>query len=303
MSRAVSIAFVTLVLASCATSEVELPDSYPRANAHRIEIDHTTIHYFDINPEAGGIPILYVHGYSGCAFEAVLISDEIGPEHRILALDLPGSGLSDKPDIEYTVDYFVEAVRKFAKGLGVDRFNLVGHSMGGHISSMLAVRHPELIKRLVLISPYGLEGEAGAVFTALSNSGVLVDMTFNLHTKTILNLALKHNIFYDSDKVPQDFVDYLAIATFHTDNGVGALASVTRHTVGHDPTDDLLAEIDIPTRIIWGENDRLLPFRYAERFLSLIPGSDLVPIANCGHMPQTEQQDATATAIVEFLYR
>ncbi len=300
MTKTSTVPLLFVLLFSC-TSDVPVVESYPVEQAHRVTIDGVEVHYFDFHPDAPGTPLIYIHGYSGSAFEAFYFQDDLGPDYRIIAPDLPGAGLSEKPDIEYTVDYYVEFVRNFADALGIERYDLIGHSMGGQIATVLAARGEPALDRLILIAPYGLEGEASRVLEFLSNAGVVVDYGFVLHNETLVDIAIRLEVFHSPRKIPKDFVAYLALATFHTENAIPALASITRNIIGKEPTDALLPLITNETLIIWGADDRVLDFRYAADFNVGIENSRLVAIPDCGHLPQVEQQEITAKAIRRFL--
>ena len=286
-------------LAGCRT-EAPVVDALPTESERMISVEGVDVHYFDFRPWAPGPPLLFLHGYSGCGYEAYFFQDDLGPR-RVIAPDLPGHGKSGKPDIDYDLGYYLEFLRGFMQALRLDHVVLVGHSMGGKIAAAYAALDGSSVDRLILIAPYGLDGEVGDFIGALSNTGELVDISFNLHSQALMDLVLRLEIFHDHTRIPQDLVDYISDATFFSENGIGALANITRNTIARNPIDELLPQILVPTLIIWGENDRLLKFRYAAEFHGLIAGSTLVSIGECGHMPHVEQQEATADAIQSFL--
>jgi len=300
-ARLCAAAAITVFLVVGCAGGRPVVESYPEESAAEVAIDGVAIRYLDFNPDASGLPFLYIHGYSGSGFESSFFVDDLEPTRRVVAPDLPGSGWSEKPEIEYTLDYMVRFVEDFADTIGLRRFVLIGHSMGGQISVAYAAQHPERVDRLILIAPYGLEGEAGRVLSFLATTGSLVDAGMRLHSRLLLDLVVDYNVFYDPEKIPQDFVDYIAIATFQTDNGLDALASITRNVVAQDGIRGLLGDISMPTLIIWGAEDGVLDFRYAADFNSGISGSRLVAIPNCGHMPQVECHLEAAAAINSFV--
>lgn len=314
---AVTSAILVMVLGGCAGGEPPAVESLPTAAERSVEVNGVAIHYFDFNPDVTGTPILFLHGYSGSGYESYFIQDELA-DRRIVAPDLPGLGRSGKPEIEYNLSYYLNFVRGFVEALGLEEVVLIGHSLGGKIAAVYTALHGEtgipstlesaafpdrigVVSALVLLAPYGLDGEAGDIVGFLSNTGNLVNVSFNLHSQTLIDVAVRLNIFHDSEKIPEDLIDYIASATFYTENGVKALASITRNAIARDPIDWLLPEIAVPTLVVWGEKDRILPFRHAEAFTALIDGSQLVAVPDCGHMPHVEQQAVTAHAITTFV--
>lgn len=295
------VALIVCFAGSCAT-EIPVVSDYPEDAAHRVIIDGVEVHYFDFNFDAEGTPILFIHGYSGCGFGAGYLADAMGGEYRIIAPDLPGAGWSENPPTEYTTGFYLDFLASFVSALGIDRFHLIGHSMGGQLAAMWAVE-PEaadMIVDLVLVAPYGVEGEAGPVLEFLAGAGVLVDYGFVLHNETIIELAIRLNVFHDPDRIPVDLIAYLDVATFHTEGAIEALASVTHHIIAGPSIESLLPDIGCPTLIIWGADDRVLDFRFSADFYSLIPDVELAAIPDCGHMPHIERPDLTARALRRF---
>ena len=290
-----------MILAAGCAGRRKVVESYPAEDAADTEIDGVRIRFLDFNRNVPDLPIVYIHGYSGTGFEAFFFQDNFATKHRVIAPDLPGSGWSDKPDIEYTLEYMVRFVSRFVDTLGIRRFYLIGHSMGGQIAVTYAAQNPERVERLVLIAPYGLHDEAGRLLSFLSRTGSLVDAGMRLHSRLLLDLVVDLNVFHDPDRIPPDFVDYVSISTFDTQNGLGALASITRNIITETDVEDVLSRIEMPTLIIWGADDQVLSFRYAADFDSGIRGSRLVAIPSCGHMPHLECQAETAAAIETFL--
>jgi pimeloyl-ACP methyl ester carboxylesterase len=299
--RAAAITLGAALSITACTSAPPVVEDYPADSAHRIVVDGVEIHYFDFHPEAPNPPLLWIHGYSGTAFETYYLKDALGPDRRIIAPDLPGSGYSQKPEREYTLDYYVEFVTSFAEALGLSRFVLVGHSMGGLIASTFAAQDPPGLDRLILVAPYGYAGGAGAIPEFLADAGVLVDYGLELHNETLIELAVRVNVFHDPGRIPQDLVDYLSVATFHTPNAIPALASVTRNIIAREHDQAILTRIRTPTLIVWGADDRVLNFRHAALFNRRIAGSVLQAIPDCGHLPHVELPETTAAIMEAFL--
>ena len=289
-----------IALISCAGPSPSV-DASSGDDARTIDVDGVRIHYFDFNRGATGTPILWIHGYAGTGFEASFIVDALGPAPRLIAPDLPGSGLSDKPPVDYTLDYYVDSVRAFARALDLDEYVLVGHSMGGMIAATIAADDDTAVARLVLIAPYGLPGQAGPFLEVLSHAGPIVDAGMQLYPEPLLGLLLRINVFHDPDRIPDDLVDYYTLSIFHTDHAREALASTTQHTIARSLDPTVLSSISLPTMILWGDQDRVLRPFYGATFQTRIAGSRLELVADAGHVPHVEQPEATARLINDFL--
>jgi pimeloyl-ACP methyl ester carboxylesterase len=276
-------------------------ESFFEHDSRFVKVDDTRIHYFDFGPSSNRTPIIWVHGYAGGAFEAYYISDLLG--RRLIALDLPGSGLSEKPDDAYSVERFAEVVLGFADELEVDRFVLVGHSLGGAVASTIAADpvFAKRIEKLVLIAPYGLEDQAGAFLESLSDREALVRFGMLFYNPRMLERFLRRNTFHDPEAAPQALAGYYSNALFHTNGGKEALVRVTTDVIGTPLPPRTLSSIEVPTLIVWGRNDEVLPFEDAIRFSSQIPSSRVASVSRSGHLPHVERPGAVAFLINLFL--
>lgn len=259
------------------------------------------MHYFDFAPDGRATPLVWVHGYSAGAFEVTYVADDLGPDRRIIALDLPGHGYSEKPRIEYTLDYYTRFLGAFIDELGLDRYILVGHSMGGLIVSTFAAEQPPGLERLILVAPYVFGDEAGPIAEFLADTGTLVDYGLELHNETVIEIAMRSSVFHNPERIPQDLIDYVTTSTFHTPNAIEALASVTRNIIAGEHDAGVLDRIDVPTLIVWGAEDRVLDYRYSAQFNRRIADSTLEAIPNCGHLPHVEFPELTAAIVRDWL--
>src|SRR5512144_3166978 len=145
-----------------------------------VDVDGMKIHCLasDAPPKsAGGRTLLMLHGWSGSAEDFRPLFGLLPPGARAIAVDFPGSGYSDKPDAAYDLEFFLSFLRSLCRALGLDRFVLVGHSMGGQFAAHLVARRPDLVERLILIAPYGLDGQEG-IWLTLARWGGFVDFAF-----------------------------------------------------------------------------------------------------------------------------
>jgi pimeloyl-ACP methyl ester carboxylesterase len=189
-------------------------------------------------------------------------------------------------------------VERFRDRLGLPLVDLVGHSLGGQVAVHYAYRFPDRVQRLVLIDPDGLAGEEGA-WLGLTRLGSLVDLAFELNTRFFIELALRANVFHGTEgleEVTDGKAGYLL-----TPEGNRAVARITREAVGTEPVNDMLPLVSQETLVLWGEKDRLLPIRWAEEWIRLLPRARLCTIVECGHMPCAEKPAETAACLEAFL--
>ena len=272
------------------------------------DVDGIAVRYLDTGvpsgvPEGVEAPrtILFVHGYCGAAYNFLPLFPFLAVRCRCVAVDLPGCAGSAKPDIEYSIAFFVDFLDSFRRKLGLGRFVLVGHSMGGQISAHYAQRHPRAVEKLVLVAPDGLAGEEGG-WLALTRLDPLIDAGLALSNRSFVTIALRTIIFHDPAMVSPDLVDCFAEGLLSAE-GARATALITRGIIGHDPVDDVLPGLPQETLVIWGESDRLLSVRWAPRYIELLPRAELRTLPACGHVPTLEKPAETAALIGEFLDR
>ncbi|MGH7167677.1 MAG: alpha/beta fold hydrolase, partial [Nitrospiraceae bacterium] len=144
---------ISLLLTSC-TAPSEVPtwfDSIQRLPVRTVQVQGHRIAYLDVGQ---GPPVILVHGIGGSMWQWEYQQTALSAAHRVITLDLLGSGLSDKPDLAYTPAEMVEFFREFMDRLGVPRATLVGTSMGAGLGIGMALTYPDRVDRLVLIDGF-----------------------------------------------------------------------------------------------------------------------------------------------------
>jgi 4,5:9,10-diseco-3-hydroxy-5,9,17-trioxoandrosta-1(10),2-diene-4-oate hydrolase len=210
-----------------------------------------------------GLPLVLVHGITTTAEGAWKYNlPSLTQHHRVYAPDLIGHGKSDKPLIDYTLPFFTAFFGQFVEALGLDKFNLVGHSFGGNIALAFSLNNPSKIGKLVLID----------------SSGISTDTTW------VGRLLL--SLFKIRARINKDYT-YLSIVR----NG-----DKTTHTFC-----DRLSEIMAPTLIVWGKQDVIIPVKYAFKAHNLIKDSHLRIFDHSWHSPHREHPEEFNHLVLEFL--
>lgn len=244
--------------------------------------------------------LLMIHGWAGSAEDFRPLFDQLAPTARLIAMDLPGAGQSDKPDVPYDLPFFLSFLKDFCDALGLERFVLVGHSMGGQFAVHFTTLWPQMVEKLVLIAPYGLRGEEG-IWLALAGWGGLVDLGFRLNNRLFIEWTLRANVLYRAPPaVVRAAVDSTARSILGPE-GARAVARVTRNVIGHGYVEALLPAVAAETLIIWGDHDRVLAPKWSATFLTGIPRARLFMVKDSGHMPMIEHPEEAADLIACFL--
>jgi pimeloyl-ACP methyl ester carboxylesterase len=260
------------------------------------------IHWLAAGANGNEPPIIMVHGWAGAAADWAPLLRVLPGRIRAIAVDLPGSGQSDKPDAPYDVPWFLDFLRAFCAAVGAPTIILAGHSLGGLIAVHFAARFPSTVEKLILVDPYGLRGEKGKG-EPFARLGPLVDLALRLNRRWFIEREIRRSVLYRSDpELLRAATDSTACSILGRD-GARALARVTRRVVGRLHVDGLLPGLSQPALLLWGENDRLLPPRWARTFTSLLPRVTLQTIPGAGHMPMFERPREVAEKIAGFLGR
>ena len=253
--------------------------------------------------EAGlpnGAPILLVPGWGSSVYsysETIPALADAG--YRVLAIDLPGLGLSDKPESAsaYTTPAMTRAVREAATSLGLDRFTFVGHSMGGAIGLRLALEGEPRIGKLVLLNSVGL-GRAPLMGPLRLLSPRLVDPLLPvLARRSAFRFILTLAFGTPGRPTQQDVDEYWAPSQFPA---MLRACRLLAHNFDFDPlSDDALRKIDMPILAVGASRDRLV-LGCSER-ARLIPGARVLALDDGGHLAFQERASTVNPAILDFL--
>jgi len=261
-------------------------------------------HYYEVHGE--GRPVLLVHGFGVSSYSWRHLVGPLSKHHRVIVVDLKGFGSSPKPcDEKYTVFDQADLLYDFIIRHDLKDLTLVGHSMGGGVvlwtSFLLSERDPARLSRLVLVDSVGAV-QRHPRFIALARLPVLGPLGLWLFpAETHVRAALRES-YYDATKITDDAVRTYAEA-LKTPGGRHAVIRTARSL---DPKDvdrvRLCCEkIEVPTLILWGREDRVIPLKVGEHLHEAIRTSRLVIVDGCGHMPQEEKPEETLELIEDFL--
>ncbi len=209
----------------------------------------------------------------------------------MLVPDLIGFGLSDKPVVDYTTDYLSTFIRKFLKKLNIDSVSIIGSSLGGQIGAEFTYQNNSMVDKLVLISPSGIMKHStpaldAYVMAALYPSDSSASNAFQI-------MSGSKNI---DKKTIKEFVQRMKLP-----NAKMAFMSTLLGLKDAEIISEKLISIKSPTLIIWGENDPIIPIKYAQSFVSEIDDCRFVKMENCGHTPYVEVPDKFYKIVSDFL--
>jgi pimeloyl-ACP methyl ester carboxylesterase len=295
-------------VAACATREIpyaKLETKYALPSSQRFEPEPgLRIHYTDEGNRSGRT-LIFVHGFSASVHAWRPWIDRLRNDYRLIAIDLPGHGLTEAPaNYIASLDSNAELVHKLADHAGVAGFVLVGNSMGGAVSLVLALKHPERLDGLVLVDAAGWPGEEGEKrggppgMFAMFNNPVGRGIIKWFDPRMFASGGLK-SAYLDETLVTKELIDRygeLALAPGHRDilltqnSRSEALSSASS-----------FAKIQVPTLVMSGEQDKLIPVDDARAIAAAIPGASLITYPNVGHVPMEQLPDQSADDLKAFL--
>ena len=248
-----------------------------------------SIHYFDMG--AGPVVVL-LHGLGARKEDWLPVFEPMAQKYRLLVPDQIGFGKSDKPLLDYSVQTYVDFLNEFLRQLKVEKASLVGESLGGWIAALYVAEigggaHLVPVEKLVLVDAAGLKQDQPIPDL---NPSSLAAMR-----------GVMEAVFYDTSWVNEDalrkiFTDKLAVHDGYTVRSF--LGNPTREK---ERLDDRLARIKVPTLVVWGKQDKLLPIASGERYAAGIAGAKMVSFEKCGHVPPVEKTEEFLAAVMPFL--
>lgn len=248
----------------------------------------------------GGAPVILIHGWGGCVYsfsETIPALADAG--YRVLAIDLPGFGLSDKPEpvAAYTNDAMSRAVSETATRLGIERFSFIGHSMGGAIGLDLARQPNSRVEKLVLINSIGL-GRTPLMRPVRTITPAAVERLLPpLLRRFTIHLILRIAFATKGRPTQRDIDEYWAPTQFP--EMMRACRLLAHHFDFEPMADDALRMLTVPLLAVGTGRDRMV-HGSAER-AHLVPGARVLAFEEGGHLAMQECADRVNPAILDFL--
>jgi len=256
--------------------------------------------------KGAGSPVLLLHGYAYFLETWDFNLRPLSQHYQVYAMDLPGHGLSDKPDVAYNIFFFTKFVTDFMQALGLEHASLIGHSMGGQISLSVAINFPRKVDKLVLETAAGLSHDVSLLHKICSLPVLGSADTKESPIKTALGQRMKRE-FYNPDFVAKEIVDLSYQFMQQMPETRRVLLSILHHSVTADGLRpevvmvDRLHLVKSPALLIHGAQDAIHPVEMSQNACRLIPNARLKVIDQCGHCPHIEKAAEFNEAVISFL--
>jgi pimeloyl-ACP methyl ester carboxylesterase len=262
--------------------------------------DGVRLHYRD-QGKADGPVLVLVHGYGDSAFTWDGWVARLGDRYRIISLDLPGHGLTRAPKgYRMSADNQVAAVQAVADAAQLSRFALAGNSMGGGVAWRYALAHPERLDALILDAAAGWPAPAKNPPLAFRILQHPLGKAFlkSIDNKPLIRVGVRGEVG-DPTVISDAFIDRwaaLQLAPGHRDTLIEIDMAGTANAKA-----ETLRALTVPTLVLHGEVDPLIPVASGRKFAEVIPGAQLIVYPKIGHLPQVEIPERSADDVAAFL--
>lgn len=266
--------------------------------------DGAKAHYRDQGDPAG-LPVLLLHGSNSDLFTWAGWIPLLTPKYRIITVDLPGHGLTGRvPSDDYSMPAMEAFVDRFTAALHLNRYVVGGNSMGGNLAARLALDEPNHVLGLILVDAGGvtvpgLKQDLPLGFK-LARMPVVKYLLLWVTPKNLVAEALKKS-YGNPSLVTDAQIERYWMMQRHEGN---RHASLKRFSLPEPrPLNTRLGHIVMPTLVLWGEADRLLPLEMGKVYVGNIAGAQAVYFPGVGHIPQEEIPEKSGAVVAAFLQR
>jgi 2-hydroxy-6-oxonona-2,4-dienedioate hydrolase len=261
-----------------------------------IEVNGYTIRYLSYTNSKGSRKkgtLVLLHGIGASADRWSSVAPALSTHYQLIIPDIVGFGYSDKPTIEYTMDFFVKFFEDFLHRLEVTRLSIIGTSFGGYLATEFTIRNFEKVDKLILAAPAG----AMRTSTRVLDQYIMAALypTYENANRAFRDMAYEPSVV--SEETIRDFMNRMRLP-----NAKYAFMSTLLAIRDSKDLPGRLTKISVPTLLIWGANDRMIPLAYSREYTE-IPNSQLTIIDNCGHTPFVEKPAEFNHIVLKFLER
>jgi pimeloyl-ACP methyl ester carboxylesterase len=278
-----------------------LKAKYANSASKFVTIDSLSVHYRDEGNQNDSIPVVLIHGTGASLHTWEGWVNELKSNHRIIRMDLPAYGLTGpNATNNYSLDYYANFINNFLTKLNVKQCILGGNSLGGAVTWTYALKYPEKVKKMILVDAGGYPMQSKSVPIAFKIARLpLIKNLFNYVTpRSIVEKSIL-NVYVQDEKVTPGLVDRYFELSLREGNRNAFLNGLNRGLKNDNYLK--IKTLQMPTLIIWGEQDLLIPIDVAENFHRDLPHDTLVILKNLGHTPMEEDPQKTVQVVMEFL--
>lgn len=248
-----------------------------------------------------GESLILANGIAASVYTWRKVIPKLSKSFRVHALDYKGTGLSEKPRDEYSIEEFSKEIFDLMNYYKIDKAVLAGNSLGGEVILNFAIKYPERVKALILLDTagYQLNKEITAILVRLGRFKA-VGRFIKKHASKRFARRLIEWALYNDELIDREMVNSY-YKPMRTKGAFDAFIKLVKNLSYTDFDYSKVKDIEVPTLIIWGKEDKWIPVSDAYKFHKDIKNSKLVILGGCGHAPQEEMPDKVSELIKEFI--
>ena len=292
----------TLLLSACSRQALyDNAISWERSGAgleeSSIRVGELNIAYLSNIEPVDGETIVLIHGFGANKDNWTRLARELTEEFNVYAIDLPGHGDSSKPlDLGYGFEDQVRNLAKILQALDLQKFHMMGNSMGGAITALYAATYPDQVQSAVLFDPAGVfEYESELVELVKEGDNPLIPSKEG-DFKRLIDFALEDKPF-----VPWPIYDVMEEKAIANQQVNRVIFAAIRDDSYETDFRQAITRIKAPVLVVWGLEDRVINYRNADVFVAQIPDARKVLLEDVGHAPMVEAPEESAQLFREFL--
>jgi len=284
-----------------------LKEKYANSDSKFIEVDDMSVHYRIEGLAQDSIPLVLLHGTGASLHTWDGWVNALKTERKIIRLDLPAYGLTGpNPTSDYSQEFYASFIDDFLTKLGVKQCIIAGNSLGGSIAWNFAVKYPKKVSKMILVDAGGYAIKSKSVPIAFQVTGlpVIKNLFKYVTPRSIVQKSIE-NVYADKSKVTEVLVDRYFELSLREGNRQAFIDRMSefRNKGIINVATAKIKDLSMPTLIIWGDKDLLIPLEVGEKFHADLPNDTFVVFKNLGHTPMEEDAGKTVAAVKEFLKR
>ncbi len=254
-----------------------------------ITVDGNKIRYLETDPSQK--TLVLVHGLGASAERWSETIPYLSKDYRLIIPDLIGFGYSDKPLVDYTTDFFADFLGKFLDCVGIKNMSIIGSSLGGQVAANFVSQNNN-IDKLILVSPSGIMKTSTPALDAYIMAALYPN---EINAKNAFEMMEGSGI-ENNEQIVTSFIERMKLP-----NAKMAFMSTILGLKNAEIITNKLKEIKVPTLIIWGSEDPVIPIQHADGFVSAIKDCTFYRMDGCGHTPYVEDPARFSKIVIDFL--
>ena len=282
----------------------DLKKKYTNAASQFTEVDGLQVHFRDEGNPNDSLPIVLVHGTGASLHTWEAWVTALKGEHRVITFDLPAYGLTGPNQTGvYSMAYYTQFLAKFLEKRQIKTCILGGNSLGGAITWQFALAYPDKVAKMILVDAagYPMQSKSMPIAFQLAAMPVLSNILKNVTPRSIAKNSLL-NVYVQDEKVTDVLIDRYFELTLRAGNRQAFIDRFKLRDLEKRNANYLkINTLNMPTLILWGAGDELIPPSVGKHFHDDLPHDTLVVLPNLGHTPMEEDAETTVRIVKAFL--